>query len=783
MEYGKTPLGKKYKKNSGSAMIMVMLMIIIMSLLGISLVASTMGGLNMSIFHSDYNRAFYTSESAVEQAANVINAKVANIQEEARASASDYIQDLLQYDPNKIRISDGKIKDDSIENEFKTKYMDIFYQGLQNEFGSIDKAYLKTLLNTTTTDSEGQVYKDLGPEHGIMILESAEYDNVNHYIKLRTKGVYNDYNKRLEVTFNLLPNPSKTPYQGVQKVSVNKSKQIPDIFNKALVSEKNIIAASGNINIKGDVLCFGTVPKDESGEEDQSATWNRYGGIIAGMSADVTQYENELGFDSAKTGSVSKGSITIDGSAATMAYIHSVYGDDVASSSNISITGDIFARSVRSEEKANYSQINLGGNAYISDNLQIDSNESQVNVDGIYYGFVDAGYMIDGSGSDGSGYNGLLDSTQYKRTSSITVNGDSILNINNKLYLGGSTFFKKVLDTNGNPFMTGISALKSGKKIGNAFLANDEETGDPNPLYWNEDGAYSIETPYFSTYNVSGTDAQLMAGKLKNGIKYPFTPTTKGLHFKGIWDNLWKTDIDVRSSYIDTQSINITGNGINGSNIAGYSNGAVIANGQVYGSYDFDEGPSPVLFHAVQNQCLLNYYNAVKDFLAEGFSLSAPKLDYVSPTRRLDNYLGDLNKYTGARKIVGNEPYVISDGDGNIKGMFYYGDKDTYISSDGSNFIIDGNETIPKGIMYVNGNVYLDDNVTFNGVIIATGNIIFLGDSNITYNPTVIHELFNNDVNLNGFFNLLEYEVPDEIVKSQRTDKQNISVISWTEVE
>jgi hypothetical protein len=772
----------KKNKSKGSAMVLVLLMFIIMSLLGVSLVMATMNGFNMSIFHSDLSRAFYTSESAVEQVASVLNAKVALLQEQARAEASVYIQDLLQNDPLRLRSIDGNIKKPEAENEFRGKYLSTFYAGLDSEFESIDSTYLKTLLNTTTTDLKGTAYKDLGPEHGSMYLEAAVYDNANHTLKITTKGLFNDYIKKLQVVFNLLPDPSTIPYQGVGKVSINKGKMRPGIFDKALLAEKNILAVSGNINVTGDVLCFGSIPVDAGGEEDKTANGNRYGGIIAGMSTDVTQYKDELGFDDAKTGSVSKGSITINGNAATMGYIHSMYGDDTtAQSSDITINGETFARSVRLDEKSNYSKIDLNGNIYVTDNLQIDSNESEVNISGEYYGFVDAAYMIDGSGTYASG--SLMDNSKYKRSSSITVNGDSLLNIKNKLFLGGSTFMKNVLDTNGNPFMTGISALKSGRRIQNAFLANDEETGEPNPLYWFESGVYSTETPYFSTHNMEGTGVQLMAGKLKNGIMSPFPSiTTKGMHFKGIWDNLWKND-DIRSSYIDTQNINILGSGINGSSLIGYSNGAIIANGQVYGINDYVGGHDPTEFHVIQNQCITNFYNAVRDFIAGDLSLDAPKLDYVSPTRNLSSYKGDIGKYTGPSKITVNEPYIIKDTNGIYKGMFFYADRDTDISSNGSTCFIGGKETIPKGIIYVDGNVYISSGFTFEGSIIASGNIIFLGSSNISYNASVINGLFNNDVNLNGFFNLLEYEVPDETVRSQRIEKRNISIMDWKEVK
>jgi DNA-binding response OmpR family regulator len=99
------------------------------------------------------------------------------------------------------------------------------------------------------------------------------------------------------------------------------------------------------------------------------------------------------------------GSININGDAATMGYIHSLYSS-LDDPSTITIQGSTFARSIKTEKDAVHSSINLN-NAYTSDNLQIDSDQSAINVSGAYYGFVTGSYDIDGSGNSG---NDLADS-------------------------------------------------------------------------------------------------------------------------------------------------------------------------------------------------------------------------------------------------------------------------------------------------------------------------------------------------------------------------------------
>jgi hypothetical protein len=148
-----------------------------------------------------------------------------------------------------------------------------------------------------------------------------------------------------------LAEPDTTPYQPVVHSRIKNPVKY-DILKKAIVTEKNLFATGGNVVITGDVLSFGTVPVvDDTLDptarvEDQTANWYRYGGIMVGMCKDVADIA-EFDFDSSKTGEYNNGSLTINGNASTMGYIHSIYSTSINPSS-LSITGDSFARSLRS---------------------------------------------------------------------------------------------------------------------------------------------------------------------------------------------------------------------------------------------------------------------------------------------------------------------------------------------------------------------------------------------------------------------------------------------------
>lgn len=781
---GDLMLVKMLRSTKGSTLMTSILIIIIMSLLGISLMAVTLSSLDMSIFYSDLNRAYFLSEAAAEEVAKSLDKIVADVQEESRASVSVDLQQQLNENPITLRDADGSVSmwtaspeyQSKVEQEFETKYFNYFYNGLQNKLmniGTLDN--LKVLLNTTYDDGSA-AYKDVGIDDGRIVLELASYDNVNHTVNIRVKGIYNDYTKKLDVTFGLLPEPSKSPYQPVEKSRIKNPVKY-DILKKAVVAEKNMISC-GNVVITGDVLSFGTVPAiddtlpPDQRQEDQSAPWYRYGGIMVGMCEDVAQRSTEFDFDSGKTGLFSNGSLSVSGNVSTMGYVHSLYSTSMDPSS-ISISGNTYARSVRSERYSNYSTLSFNNLSTI-DNLQIDSNGSVFDVNGVYKGFVDAWHAIDGTGGGWA----TEDELKPKRTSSVVVNGDSTLNFKDAIYIGGSTFLRNYIDASGNPYMTGISALKSSRGIRSAFL-KDDVSNPENKLFWFENGTYVDPSPeaYFKTYSQGGNTYDMMAGRLSDPGYFPLI--NRAMHFKRLWEFLWQTD-EIFFTNVNADNISITGNGITADGkIRGYSNGAIIANGRVFDVYEFEELHDPSNFHLnIQQPAIEAYYSEIRGLLQESFNSSSPRLNFTAPTKSITSYV-DSN-FIGPNRIVPNKPYVPVDLN---KGILYYGTTDAEIQQMGGNWYLNS-ELIPitKGIIFVEGNIYINEGFSFTGILMSSKNIVFLGNANITYDQQAVDNLINADVNTNGFFGLLTYEIPDETLKSQRLSTRNINVINWHEV-
>ena len=626
-----------------------------MSMLGVALMTITISSMKISIFYNELDKAYALAEASAEEIISNIDQKVADIQEESRKFASEYLEDELKVNPISYRDPEGNISlantDNGnvsrLEEEYKNVYFDYFFEGIDMEFNDVntfDK--MKELLNATEDDGS-VVYKDLAGEQGRLILKKLSYDDARHEINMRVGGLYNGYEKELEVVINLLAEPDNTPFQTVAKARIKNPEKNPmyyDLLKKAIVTEKNLIVAGGKVEISGDVLSFGYVPvADETlplaqRVEDQNASWNRYGGILVGMCEDVVNVSNELDFNADKTGYNKNGSLTINGSAATMAYIHTVYSTSIDKTS-LTITGDTFTRALRSEKKSNYSTISLKNLSTI-DNLQIDSNVSKVFINGVYKGFVDTWHAIDGSGDTEVA---AEDELIPKRTSCVIVNGDSELTFNDAIYIAGSTFLKNIVDASGYPYMTGISALKSTMRIGNAFMkydvSNPENPDHENKLFWYENGEYDDGDYIASTkpYSLGSNTVDMFSGRTDMETDY-FPLIKRAMHFKKTWTDLWSDPFGVYSTYINPDNIILGDNAFVSGKIKGFSNGLIIANGEVYDSFDFDEyegnfgGYDPAGFREyVQKPTIIEYYNQIKSLLSDADD-DNPRLNFTAPT-------------------------------------------------------------------------------------------------------------------------------------------------------
>ncbi len=810
----KYPIKRLYLSQKGAALTMVILLIAIMSTLGVSILWLTYSEYSMNIFMSDVDRAYYAAEAAMDRAAANLDKRVAKAQEDARLSAEAQIKALLalQQQQNTYLVNeDGSINNEVINELFREKYLEAFNAIITDNAGFFvnigSNEALAYLLGVEggAIGSEGELYIPVDETKRATLL-SAVFNPVLKTVTVISSGSYlrkggdTNLSQRITATYSLLPDPEEMPYRIIPKMSVIHP-AIPAVLEKAVTAEGNLVAAGGTVSITGDVLCFGTVPSSD-GTEDQAAPWYRYGGIIAGIpditsvipdagagGTGITGIGDFLGFDDAVTGTRISGSVNItgdpakgiNGDAATMGYIHILYGS-YDSPSSISINGSTYARAIKAGASAPYSRIILS-DAYTTDNLQVDSDMSLIDISGTYCGFVTASYDINGSGNLQTD---PQDEYRYKNTSSIIVNGNSKISLNGTadggVFIGGSSFFSNYNDTayypaESRPYMTGFSALKSGSRLPYAFKELNALNGETR-LYTGN-GQYLLNTgftmkPYSNTTDLLNITTENMLF----GIDGIFTLSERAAHTKWLWEEVWKQDY-LYSRYIDTSSISISTE--SDGKIFGYAFGNIAANGKIYGQGDFNPLVDASNFGLYQKGApgitgwIKEFHDQIGPLLAENYDSQKPKLDYVECTKNIDSYMD-------ARLAQGYGTPTAVSVNGRTRGIVYVKYGDCRISGEAGVWTADGYVLqMMKGIIIVFGNIYIEDGFEFTGTLLSSGNVIFMGNAGITYDGGLISDMLLNP-GISGLFRQVRFTLDDEPVLSQRISKINIKLMDWARI-
>lgn len=871
-------LMKHLKKNNGSALTMVLFMLFMLSVVSIAVIALTSSELSMSVMTSDRSKALQISKAGAENAAQIIDKVVGQAQEDARVKASENINKAIEetkefYEDNNSIPDDSPFKDvidfsekdvikilnkDGYENIEKAEYKYQFNLILDNKIKELMNNELK--LGTANDLSNGKyTYKKIQlksnginineinntAQSGIVTVDSV-IDNIGSSaaiteIEVTSMGEYTSpangstYKRSVTAVFGLLTESKgdtidiPVSYNKLTKIRYNEKPSI--LSGKALIAQKNIISINGHVNVTGDTVCFGTIPKN-SGKVNYDVEGYKFGGIIAGVNPSsgtgaawwnditncltdnsisnytsndnliakmiISQDDNEINnfCNSDKTGS-----FNFNGNVVTSAYVHTLYGNSASNHSDIVVNGDTYARSVKIESDSNYSNAQFK-NVYTYDDLKIDGNNAIVKI-GAWSGDTpdnndnNKGMLV---GLNGEGINAPA-------SSAAIVSGDSKLYINGSVYVGGSTFYNDFRTTAGNAYISGMSIQKSDSRPAEAYIIDTNKETNPynyekNIFYLydknienNENnqekkGDYIEVTDKTDNYKLvaaeysRGGDTYSMMEKIRqpdriNPSIYDYVPINimqKAMHTKKIWGDFWSNDIEY-ASYFNTGDIKIKPE--TSGKIEGFCWGGVAANDTIYGPYNgFTKGEED--YTRISSDSKNNYAKQMGLFIDEK---NTNELNSPSATKNLGYWI-DEGIFNGS---YFNEPYE-------NKFMFYNA-KSVILTN---NSVGDGsktynfNESQGCGIIYSKGNIYVETGTNFSGILIAEGNIIFIGDSdnptNITYNEEVediIDELIIANPDIGKFF---KYTISDVILDKEavvqsikKKDVKNIKIISWKE--
>jgi hypothetical protein len=90
-----------------------------------------------------------------------------------------------------------------------------------------------------------------------------------------------------------------------------------------------------------------------------------------------------------------------------------------------------------------------------------------------------------------------------------------------------------------------------------------------------------------------------------------------------------------------------------------------------------------------------------------------------------------------------------------------------------------------RGIIYSSKDIYVKAGTEFKGILIAEGNIVFLGDSTVTYDQDVVNTLITRDMNVSKFFNttIKTIDLEHNPIKTTRlANVKNIKINLWKEI-
>lgn len=890
------------KKNNGSTLAMVLFLLFLLSTVALAVMALTGSELGMSVVASDREKALIAAQAGAEKAAQQLDAEVSQIQEKARVASSEEIKtaiannstkfnDILDMsNPDDIKVFKEKEKDfdDICANEYKYQFFKFLDQWVNTQKSAggdweiskpssfqheITKKITQadgTVRNETITVDDGSYFYSTVEQNDSKIpaaiftsINSSEEIEEKKSISIISTGVYSSgghtYKRKISAEFSVLTESnggaSEIPvsYSKLTKVRVNKDSKPEILQNKAVIAQKNIISAAGKVNINGNAVCFGTIPTTNGTDVDYTADGYKYGGFMAGMTADAWN-DSKFGSNNKSIAESIKaaiptlslqnisGSFDIKGNAATAAYIHALYSNSSNPSKiniqpgynangGITSEGSSFARSVKIEKYAHFSQANFR-DVYTTDDLRIDANNATVNIGGWRWAGSSNQYeSISGMESKLVGLNPGDSTSGFDTSSAVVVSGDSNLNINGSIFIGGTTYFNEYTNNN-KMYFSGISVLKSGSLPAEAFRIWDDQDISAfrypvNTFYRydnskNTDGILGRED-FTEVVNNPAADSEqekLIAGeydykhktdnqtgnadqsdsnppvKLMNGSegntamgiqgKALFNILDRAMHFKWVWDSYWKDDIGYYS-YLNSGDIRIEPiikNKMNGNDqIQGWCFGAVAANNTVYGPYGGFNGSDFVYGTEISKDDKNGGYYKYKENMSL-FVSNPEQLIGAAPEKPITDWINDtvskdtLIKSKSERFFLNSSSdVVLSDGHiGNVGSV-----KNSPISAD----IRKGDDGYMRGIIYSAGDIYVEEGTKLKGILIAKGNIVFLGGSEISYDKDTIDILLSEEPEAGRFFNYSASDIvlDNSIVKTiKKPNVKNIKIISWKEV-
>lgn len=417
---------KKLQSKKGSSMAYILIVVMILTIMTSALITMTVSNYKLGLIKGGRNTAFYFADGAIDEALSEIE----EISHRAEIAANEKIyaeepvfknedkwlefEKWLEYkqvddsdvatDPSEeVEGDDSKLsaeeasalysealnrefmkqylkyllKDETIETDYQLIDENAFVadNALTFKYNASNQALKNTYfeaLKTVVFDPEGsEGFDDI--DTLILDVESS-YNASNHSIRLvlTSTGKFNIYNKQVQVALDMVP-----PKQEYVTVSTLKRKEMQtnDLLENAVTARKDFICVGGEVQTKGDVYALGTYK--------EIATPANKGGIIIGYNQTGYDFLSITGDAKINRALVGKGVLKVAGDLKTAAAVKPSY-----LGSKITVDkypggrdGKLYADSFVVTNGATNTSTEVAGSMFLMDDLVISENDTVINLD------------------------------------------------------------------------------------------------------------------------------------------------------------------------------------------------------------------------------------------------------------------------------------------------------------------------------------------------------------------------------------------------------------------
>lgn len=543
---------KKKLNNKGNTLAIVIIGIFILSILGTLILGITSTNYRMKLNDKKNETTFYYAEKAVDEVyAGIGNDIMECVTSSYTQVLEEYISIGASVDKNKANdeyeeLLHNKItdmyKDGNIKNvaPSTTNIDEMFNRIYSKSYISQVNKYKFTLFSPSTTATEIKYYKTVvDPSDAtktilqeVLLANGDTYKDVDlikiYNVGLRCESTNLDYASSIisdfeikvpDIDMDFSDSKSTLGLDSLSSYSLicegaglqNDYFTTPGTrINPAISIDKNSkVVIKGNVYADGTV--YNAVDKTITGASGANVSFKENTSTVVGKNPSINIGNNSELSINAKILACNNDFILNTSSVATL---RNMAG---ASTYDATDTLQFFVNNIRTENGTNGAKLDIAGNTIVKDDLEINGDDSTVNLSGNYFGYGYRDNNNDGDEDNSNAITGFVVSpattSEHLQSSAMIINGNgATLNMTglSKLILAGRAYIDLDASGTNTSYMTGESLSFKGNQ--NVYLATNELIGSKvsgtNPIKMTQLSAFGyVNNGQELNYDILGITA------------------------------------------------------------------------------------------------------------------------------------------------------------------------------------------------------------------------------------------------------------------------------------